>query len=104
MENKKYNTLVLSGGGSKGIPMIGALQYLYDHDIIQEFDSFYGSSVGGILCVLIILGYTPRQIIIRLIQKNHLMDLPKYFQWGLGQRIQIRVYYDDIGQTQKRAM
>ena len=78
MENKKYNTLVLSGGGSKGIPMMGALQYLYDHEIIQEFDSFYGSSVGGILCVLTILGYTPRQIIIRLIQKNHLSDLPKY--------------------------
>ena len=31
-------------------------------------------------------------------------DLPKFFQWGLGHSIQIRVSYDDIGQTQKRAI
>ena len=38
------------------------------------------------------------------INGNMPKNLPKYFQWGLGQRIQIRVFYDDIGQTQKRAM
>ena len=31
-------------------------------------------------------------------------NLPKYFQLGIGQQIQIQVSYDDVGQTQKRAM
>ena len=37
-KNDKYESLILSGGGSKGICSLGALQYLYDNNIFDKND------------------------------------------------------------------
>lgn len=58
--NKKI--LVLSGGGIKGIAHIGSLQYLYDHNYINNFEIFAGTSIGALIIVLYVIGYMPSDI------------------------------------------
>lgn len=58
-----FDTLALSGGGIKGIQMLGALQYAYDRNIINSVIHYIGTSVGGIICYLLIIGYKPKEII-----------------------------------------
>lgn len=57
-------TLVLSGGGIRGIATLGALQYLIDHNhiTIEQFNTFIGTSIGSVLSVLLIIGYSPSKI------------------------------------------
>jgi predicted acylesterase/phospholipase RssA len=60
----KYNTLVLSGGGiSGGSNILGALHYLETHDKLNDITYYAGSSIGGLISLLLIIGYTPLEII-----------------------------------------
>ena len=69
MENEKicvydFDTLVIAGGSSKGIVTLGALQYLYDNNIGKNINTYIGTSSGSIICFLLIIGYTPIEIIV----------------------------------------
>ena len=52
-----FNELVLSGGGIKGIAMIGALSYLEDIHILKNIKRYIGTSVGGFISFLLVIGY-----------------------------------------------
>lgn len=56
--------LVLSGGGVKGISILGSLHYLFDKKIIniEQLQTIAGSSAGGLIGALISIGYTPSQL------------------------------------------
>lgn len=61
MVSFEFNTLVLSGGGARGVLQLGALQELH----VSWRDSLrtvVGSSVGGLIGLLLILGYEPSEI------------------------------------------
>ena len=58
----KMKTLVLSGGGLKGIAILGLLQKLYKTGKLNNFDKFIGTSVGSIISLLLSIGYTPLEI------------------------------------------
>ena len=55
--NKKFNTISLSGGGIKGIVFLGALKYLDENNLLKDINTFCGVSVGSIICFLLIIGY-----------------------------------------------
>lgn len=59
---RKY--LVLSGGGIKGISHIGALKRLEEKNllILNKLEGIAGTSVGALLGMLIVLGYTIDEI------------------------------------------
>lgn len=59
-----YNGLVLSGGSIKIINTLGALQYAFDKDLISGIKYYSGSSAGAIICYLLVIGYTPSEIIV----------------------------------------
>ena len=61
-----FDTIVLAGGSTKGLLTLGALQYAYDNNIIKNINTFIGTSAGAILCFLLIIGYTPIEIIVYL--------------------------------------
>ena len=73
-----YDTLVLSGGSSKGIITLGALQYLIDNYLINNIETYIGTSVGSIICYLLLIGYTPIEIIV-YICKNQLLEKMQNF-------------------------
>jgi predicted acylesterase/phospholipase RssA len=55
----KYDYLVLSGGGVRGITLVGALDVLHDHHALDDVHTFIGSSIGALVVVLICIGYSP---------------------------------------------
>ena len=61
---RRSTALVLAGGGMKGCYLLGALQYLYDHNGLENIRSFYGTSIGGVLSALLIIGYKPIEIFV----------------------------------------
>jgi NTE family protein len=61
---KKYDTLVLSGGGIKGLAHLGALKYLFEQKIIDSIKNYVACSVGTIVSYLIIIGYKPDDLFV----------------------------------------
>jgi NTE family protein len=59
-----YDTLILAGNSTNAIVTLGALQYLYDNKLLRDIKSFFGTSSGSILNLLLIIGYEPIDILI----------------------------------------
>ena len=74
----EYDTLVLSGGSSKGILILGALLYAQDNFLLGKVYNYIGTSAGAIICFLLIIGYTPIEIIVYLCT-NQLLEKLKHF-------------------------
>jgi NTE family protein len=53
-----YNTIVLSGGGIRGLVHLGVLKYLEKKDILQSITTFVGTSVGALISALYLIGFT----------------------------------------------
>ena len=60
---KNYNGLCLSSGGINGWIFIGILSYLYRLDKLNEIKYYIGTSIGAIICLLLILDYKPLEIL-----------------------------------------
>ena len=59
---KEKTTLILSGGGVNGIAHIGALKALEEKNILKNIKNFAGSSIGGMIATLFVIGYTPDEM------------------------------------------
>ena len=62
-KRKNVTTLVIGGGANRGIMMGGALACLEDRNILRQIKTFIGSSIGALMCALLSVGYTSREII-----------------------------------------
>lgn len=60
MQNKTYSHLVMSGGGMKGISFVSALETLRID--MTSIRSISGTSIGSIIGLLLIVGYTPAEL------------------------------------------
>lgn len=63
-KKKEYDTLVLSGGITKGFGIVGSLQYLQDVGVLAGIRKFVGTSIGAIISYLVCIGYSPVEIMI----------------------------------------
>jgi predicted acylesterase/phospholipase RssA len=70
-----FDTLVLSSGGINSISTLGALQYLYDTNIITNINTFVGSSVGVLIAYLMSIGAKPSECISNMISSQMLVKL-----------------------------
>lgn len=52
-----YTNLVIAGGGLRTIPVIGSLEFIIEKDMLSHVSKFYGTSMGGLFCLLLILNY-----------------------------------------------
>lgn len=71
---KLYDTLVISGGSMNGLGILGSLQYLNDKKKMDNIDNFVGVSVGSIICYLLIIGYTPIEVMIYLCTNHKVFE------------------------------
>ena len=67
-----FDTLVLSGGHIKGICHLGALDYLYDNQLLKHIKQYVGTSIGSIISYLLIIGYTPLEIMLEFCKSKYL--------------------------------
>lgn len=60
-----FKSIVISGSGPKSIGFMGCLHQLEENDILQlvNIDTFVGVSSGSMLCYLLIIGYTPLELL-----------------------------------------
>ena len=72
-----YDTIILSGGGTKGLCSLGSLQYLQDSKRIDcsAIKTMVGTSIGAIICYFIAIGYTPIELVVYLCSHNVLESL-----------------------------
>lgn len=59
----KWTTLVISSGSIKGLFALGALHWLNNQHLLGELKYFIGTSVGAIIVYLILIGYTPLEML-----------------------------------------
>ena len=61
---KIYTRLVLSGGETKGVAQLGALHYFWENGQLnyQSITHYAGASVGSLISLLLVCGYTPFEI------------------------------------------
>jgi predicted acylesterase/phospholipase RssA len=75
---ENFDTLVLAGGGAKGILTLGALQYAFDNLCLNNIKNYIGTSAGAMICFLLCIGYTPIEIIV-YICTHHLLERIQHF-------------------------
>lgn len=61
--NNNKKILVLNGGGIKGIAHIGALYALQELNFLNNLETFAGTSIGGIILSLYLVGYSPAELL-----------------------------------------
>jgi len=72
-KSPKYDTLVIGGGGFKGVQYLGALHRLFEMGCLHNIKTLCGTSVGSIICLLWLCGHEP-------LAQYHLLPLSKIFK------------------------
>jgi len=80
-----YDTLVLAGGSAKSIVTLGALQYIYDNYLHRNLKYYIGTSAGAMICYLLIIGYTPIEIIVYICTEQLLEKMQNFNVFSLVQ-------------------
>ena len=57
------DTLVISGGGIRGICALGLLQKLFEAHHLDHINTFIGTSAGALINLLLVIGYYPVDIL-----------------------------------------
>lgn len=69
-----FTRLVLSGGGPRGMGIIGALHYADEHKYLDTIKEYWGSSVGSVISLLLLIGYTPFEAFHQFFMLEHFVD------------------------------
>lgn len=74
---KYFDTLVLSGGGIRGIAYIGSLKALDELKLLEHIHTYAGTSIGSLVCFLCVIGYTIEELInyVKIIEWNKLLSI-----------------------------
>jgi predicted acylesterase/phospholipase RssA len=59
-----FKTLVVSGGSTKGLLVLGALHYIDHICSLENIEEYYGTSIGAMICLLIAVGYKPIDLVV----------------------------------------
>jgi NTE family protein len=70
----EYDTLVISGGAIKGLLSLGALNCLHEEGILSKIKTFVGTSVGSIICLMLVLEYKPMELLVYACDDNITSD------------------------------
>jgi len=57
-----FKSICLSGGGVNGYAHLGMLEYLYINSHLQLLDTIVCTSIGSVVGLLFLIGYTPTEI------------------------------------------
>ncbi|AYV80911.1 MAG: patatin-like phospholipase [Harvfovirus sp.] len=58
----KKTKLILSGGGVKGFAHLGALKALHELNLLNDIDTYIGTSIGAFIACLLSIGYLPAEL------------------------------------------
>lgn len=58
---EEFDAIVIGGGGLKGLAFLGAIQFFAENDLFKNVKTFAGTSAGALICLLLVLGYSPTE-------------------------------------------
>ena len=70
----QFTRLVLSGGGPKGLAILGALHYVDENKGLGDIQEYWTTSVGSIIGLLLLIGYTPFEAFHQFFMLEHFAD------------------------------
>lgn len=73
----EYRVCVVSGGGIRGLALLGALHALCGAGSLERARVFVGTSVGAMICFLLIIGYSPCELLRHVVQNNVFGDVER---------------------------
>ena len=73
--------LVISGGGINGFCILGVLKKLTELKMLENIETYCGTSVGAIICFLLLIGYTTTEIFELLVE----IDFSLVFQYNIDE-------------------
>lgn len=100
-EQRDCDCIVLSGGGIHGVMILGALQSAFDSNMIdmKKIEMMVGTSVGSIICYLLVMGMFPTEIIANLIKyKDELCDVAMKFNMMKMMKLEGGLSFSNIQQ------
>jgi predicted acylesterase/phospholipase RssA len=68
-----FKGLCISSGGMKGLYYLGVLDYYYEKKLLDNVKYYAGTSIGSLICLLLIIGYTPKEIFQNILKLCHLI-------------------------------
>ena len=68
-----YAGVVVSGGGVHGAKLLGVLARCHEAGILEGVRLYAGTSVGGVICFLLVLGYEPCEIM-KMVLESEILE------------------------------
>jgi predicted acylesterase/phospholipase RssA len=62
-EQWRPKVLCLGAGGIKGLDELGAIWWFYSSGVLSKLDTYIGTSIGGIICAFLSMGFTPHEVL-----------------------------------------
>lgn len=100
------DSIYISPGGIKGYSILGVISVLEKYNIINNFKTYIGSSVGSIICLLTLIGYNSNSIYQLLLndfenelfkkeinKENILLNLINYYAINNGKKYKLLLEY-----------
>ena len=77
MDINNIDTLVFSGGGTKGLSFIGVIKYLEELGILNNIKKYVASSIGSVIATFLYLDYKPTEMyeLLNKLDLNKLQDI-----------------------------
>ena len=99
--------LVISGGSTKTIAVLGCLQYLEEQHLLAGITNYVGTSAGSLICMLLVLGYSSQDMIYLLrdhffgnnlhhLTLDELMSLDFLQSYGMDTGNNIIIFLQDV--------
>src|SRR5437868_7275607 len=88
MLKKKFDVILLSGGGIKGIGHLGTLHYYHEMGTLDlsYVREFVGTSIGALINFLMVCGYSPMEIFTKVYTLTNFFKLEGSNIWDLFSR------------------
>ena len=89
MTPQKFGKVVLSGGGVKGLAELGALHYFFEKGLYdpQEVTTYAGTSIGSVISLLCICGFSPMEIFTRIYTTEYFFETEGQSFWTALQNV-----------------
>jgi len=102
MENSEFKAICVGAGGIIGMFYLGALDYYYEKKLLDNVMYYSGTSIGAFVCGLLMIGYSPRDIIVYLCKNDFSKNFGRmsvqnlFSNYGLIDTTELKKYLEKI--------
>lgn len=77
MENNGFKAICIGAGGTVGLYYMGVLDYYYEKKLLNDVMYYSGTSIGALICGFLMIGYSPRDMLVYSCKKDFTKHIGK---------------------------